>query len=115
MARVGRFITDPRAGGYCQITLDSGERIIVNHEHGRSGNRIHVEIPKFLGLSSQRIFSLDLDSPDGQSVLAGLTEHTERGTAAATPLGAFVQYLRECDSVAKVKRRCAALISEPAR
>ena len=34
MPKVGRFVTDPRAGAYCQITLDSGEKIIVNHEKG---------------------------------------------------------------------------------
>jgi hypothetical protein len=31
MPKVGRFVTDPRAGAYCQITLDSGEKVIVNH------------------------------------------------------------------------------------
>lgn len=34
MGKVGRFVTDPRAGAYCQIVLDSGERIIVNHDKG---------------------------------------------------------------------------------
>ena len=29
MAKVGRFVTDPRAGAYCQITLDSGEKIVI--------------------------------------------------------------------------------------
>jgi hypothetical protein len=36
MAKVGRFVTDPKAGAYCQITLDSGEKIIVNHDTGAS-------------------------------------------------------------------------------
>ena len=27
MAKVGPFIRDPKAGSYCQITLDSGEKI----------------------------------------------------------------------------------------
>ena len=34
MPKVGRFVTDPRAGAYCRITLDSGEKIIVNHDKG---------------------------------------------------------------------------------
>ncbi len=34
MPKVGRFVTDPRAGAYCQITLGSGEKVIVNHEKG---------------------------------------------------------------------------------
>jgi hypothetical protein len=40
MAKVGRFVTDPKAGAYCQITLDSGEKIIVNHDKsGCKGGR----------------------------------------------------------------------------
>jgi len=31
MAKVGRLLTDPKAGAYCQITLDSGEKIMVDH------------------------------------------------------------------------------------
>ena len=27
MAKVGRVVTDPKAGSYCRVTLDSGERI----------------------------------------------------------------------------------------
>jgi hypothetical protein len=34
MPKVGRFVTDPRAGAYCRMTLDSGEKVIVNHEKG---------------------------------------------------------------------------------
>ena len=37
MAKVGRFVTDPKAGSYCRITLDSGERILVSHDKGRVG------------------------------------------------------------------------------
>jgi hypothetical protein len=34
MAKVGRFVVDPKAGAYCQLTLDSGEKLIVNHDKG---------------------------------------------------------------------------------
>ena len=34
MAKVGRFVTDPKPGAYCQVVLDSGEKIIVNHDKG---------------------------------------------------------------------------------
>jgi len=34
MGKVGRFITDPKAGAYCQVTLDSGDKLIVNHAKG---------------------------------------------------------------------------------
>ncbi len=34
MAKVGRFVSDPKAGAYCQIILDTGEKILVNHGAG---------------------------------------------------------------------------------
>ena len=34
MGKVGRFVSDPKEGAYCQITLDSGEKILVNHDKG---------------------------------------------------------------------------------
>ena len=67
MAKVGRFVTDPKAGAYCQITLDSGEKIIVNHDKGGfKGGLLTIEVSKFMGFSSDRIFVCDLDSPEGR-------------------------------------------------
>jgi hypothetical protein len=109
MAKVGRFVTDPKAGSYCQIALDSGEKIIVNHEKGASGGHLTIEVSKYLGLSSDRIYTCDLGSPAGQAALGQLTRDARQGSAAATPLGAFVEYVRDCASVAAVKARCAAL------
>ena len=34
MGKVGRFVIDPKAGAYCQVVLDSGEKILVNHDKG---------------------------------------------------------------------------------
>lgn len=34
MAKVGPFIIDPKVGAYCRITLDSREKILVNHDKG---------------------------------------------------------------------------------
>ena len=34
MPKVGRFVADPRAGAYCQIALDTGDKVIVNHDKG---------------------------------------------------------------------------------
>jgi hypothetical protein len=34
MAKVGVFVTDPKAGAYCRITLDKGEKIVINHDKG---------------------------------------------------------------------------------
>ena len=32
MAKAGRFVTDPKAGAYCQLVLDGGEKILVSHD-----------------------------------------------------------------------------------
>jgi hypothetical protein len=110
--KVGRIMTDPRAGAYCQITLDSGEKVIVNHEKGGSkGGLLTIEVTKFMGFASDRIFARDLDSPAGQSVLAWLTRGAEPGSLAATPLGAAVVFVKDAGTLAELKTRCAALMS----
>lgn len=110
MAKVGRFIVDPRAGAYCQITLDSGEKIVVNHDKGGfKGGRLTIDLAKFFGFGSERVFTCDLDSPSGKAALAQLTKGAAEDSAAATPLGAFVELVRDCPTVADVKKRCATL------
>jgi len=110
MAKVGRFVTDPRAGAYCQITLDSGEKIVVNHEKGGfKGGRLTIEVVKFLGLSSDRVFTCNLDGEEGRAVLTLLTRNARPDGVEATPLGAFVEYVRNCGSVTDVRTRCGAL------
>ena len=107
MAKVGRFITDPKAGSYCQITLDSGEKIVVNHDK----RRLTIELSKLFGLSSDRIFACDLDPPEGRSALLKLTQGAHPESADATPLGALVKHVKNCGTAADVKARCAALVS----
>jgi hypothetical protein len=110
MAKVGRFVTDPRAGAYCQITLDSGEKIVVNHDKGGfKGGRLTIESSRLMGLRSERVFGCDLDSPEGAAALRRLTANAQG--VEATPLGAFVGYVKGCGSVAEVKARCAALLA----
>jgi hypothetical protein len=110
MAKVGRFVVDPKAGAYCQITLDSGEKILVNHDKGGfKGGRLTIEVTRFMGFSSDRFFDCDLDSPQGMAMLGQLTRDARPGTTEATPLGALVEYVKACRSVAEVKTRCAAL------
>jgi hypothetical protein len=112
MTKVGRFIVDPKAGAYCQITLDSGEKLIVNHDKGGfKGGRVTVEVTRLFGFGSERIGSCDLDSPVGHAALAELTKHAAEGSASATPLGALVELVSSCPSVAEVKKRWAALVS----
>ena len=112
MPRVGRFVTDPRVGAYCHITLDTGEKIIVNHDKGGfKGGLLTIEVSKYMGFSSDRIFVCNLDSPQGQSVLAWLTRGAEPGSVAATPLGAAVEFVKHAGSLTELKTGCAALMS----
>lgn len=116
MSRIGPFIVDPKAGAYCRITLDSREKILVNHDKGGfKGGRLTIEVSKFLGLSADRVFECDLDSPEGKAALAHLTRASAMASATSTPLGAFVDYIKDCRSVADVKTRCAELVSSLAR
>jgi hypothetical protein len=112
MPKVGRFVTDPRAGAYCQITLDGGEKLVVNHEKGGfKGGLLTIEVKKFMGFASDRIFSCDIDTPAGQSVLAWLTRGAEPSSLAATPLGAAVEFVKEAGTLPQLMTRCAALMS----
>lgn len=112
MAKVGRFIVDPKAGAYCQITLDSGEKLIVNHDKGGfKGGRLTIDLTKFFGFGSERIFTCDLDGSLGKAALGRLTKDAAEGSADATPLGAFVGLIKDCLSATEVKDRCAALTS----
>ena len=112
MAKVGRFVTDPKVGAYCRITLDSGEKILVNHEgSGFKDGRLTIDVLKFLGFSSDRIFTCGLDSPEGRAALIHLTRDARPGSVEATALGAFVAHIKSCKSVAEVKTSCAALMS----
>jgi hypothetical protein len=114
MAEVGRFVTDPKAGAYCRITLDSGEKILVHHAgSGFKDGRVTIDVLKFLGFGSDRIFTCDLNSPEGRAALNHLTRDARQGSVEATALGAFVAHVRSCKSLAEVKTGCAALMSIP--
>lgn len=112
MPKVGRFVTDSGAGAYCQITLDSGEKVIVNHDQGGfKGGLLTIEVSRFMGFSSDRIFSCDLDGQAGQEVLGWLTRGAAIGSVASTPLGATVEFVREAATLAELRSRCAALMA----
>lgn len=111
MAKVGQFVNDPKLGAYCTITLDSGEKILVNHDKGSlQGGRLTIESSRLMGLRSERIFTCNLDEPQGKAALSGLTRDAQPGSAEATPIGALVDYVKECRSVAEVRERCGALM-----
>ena len=54
-----------------------------------------------------QLFACDLDSPQGQSILAGLTRGTEPGSVAATALGAAVEFVKDSGSLAELRTRSA--------
>ena len=112
MPRVGRIVTDPRAGMYCHVTLDSGEKIVVSHDRGGvKGGMLAIEVSRFLGFRSERIFACNLDSPQGQAILTWLTRGAEPGTLAATPLGAGIEFVRDAVTLAELRTRCASLMA----
>ncbi|HSF05814.1 MAG TPA: hypothetical protein VLG10_08495 [Methylomirabilota bacterium] len=112
MGKVGAFVTDPKAGAYCQVTLESGERILVNHDQGGfKGGTLTIEKIKWMGMSSDRVFACNLDSPEGKAAMARLTQGVAPGTAWATPLGAFVEYVKDGKSVEEVTARCLGLLA----
>ena len=53
MAKVGRFVNDPRAGSYCYVTVDTGEKLLVSHEKSGQKGRLTVALVKLWGLSSE--------------------------------------------------------------
>jgi len=74
MGRVGRFVTDPRAGAYCQVVLDSGEKIVVNHDQGGfKGGSLTIEALKFNGLQFRPHLRLCFRQPGGR----GRTDGTD--------------------------------------
>ena len=112
MARVGQVVTIP-TGSYCNITLDSGEKIIVNHEPGArgasTGARLTVDRLKLLGFSSETVVQIALDTAEGKAALASLTK--ERTAVTPGPLlQVFVAYVQGCASVADVVARCQQLL-----
>jgi len=111
MAKVGRFVIDPKAGSYCQITLDSGDKILVNHDKGGfKGGTLTIAQTKWMGLAGDTFFTFCLDGPEGQAAIGRLTKGVDPASARATPLGAFVEYVKDCTDVAAVKSKCAALV-----
>jgi hypothetical protein len=116
MTKIGRFITDPKAGSYCYITLDSGEKILVSHEKGPAGQSVAIHELKWWGFASgNTLFGANLESLEGQRILARLVEGAPPGSARATPLGALVEYVKDSRSLPELKALCAALVPGDSR
>ena len=67
MGKVGRFVIDPRAGAYCQVSLDSGERILVSHDKGGfAAGAVTIQEVRWWGLASgQTLLTCDLGREEG--------------------------------------------------
>jgi hypothetical protein len=113
MGKVGRFVTDPKVGAYCQIRLDSGEKILVSHDKGGvAEGAVTIEEVRWWGLmSGETLLRCELAREEGRRMLARLTEARPAGGPPATPLGAVVDYVKDARSVREVKAKCAALVS----
>jgi hypothetical protein len=108
MGKVGRFVIDPKLGAYCQIALDDGAKILVNHEKGDGqGGRMMVSEKRWWG--GETFLDLRLETAEGQGALGRLTADAAADSPRATPLGALVEALRECRSLAEVRTRCLAI------
>jgi hypothetical protein len=111
MGKVGRFVVDAKAGAYCQVVLDSGDKLLVNHDKGGfKGGMLSVARSKWLGLASEPLFEVDLDSGPGKAALARLTEGIDATSARATPLGAFAELIKDSKDVQDAVTRCRELI-----
>jgi hypothetical protein len=111
-------VNDPRGGGSCELDLDGGQRIKVSHQMMASrAGWLTIDAMKFMGLSSDRLFVVNLDSPEGKAAMARLTRDVPSESILSTPLGAFVGWIKDCWSVEEVQAKCRALMgtSTPGR
>ena len=120
MGKVGRFVTDPKAGAYCQVTLDSGDKLIVNHARGGfKGGPLTIETTKWWG-GGQRIVNIDLDSAvaKNQTVIAAYATRRDRPDFPFWPMlfdNITIRLLGSDDFPAAAKQRAAADLTAAAR
>jgi hypothetical protein len=110
--QVAGAVPEPKRGAYCSITLESGETIVVNHDRDPlDGGRLTVERPSTRGIGPDRIFECDFAYQPGKSALVFLFRAAPERGLGATPLEAFVRYLRSCGSVREIQARCRSLLA----
>jgi hypothetical protein len=109
MSKVGRSAPHPGDVTYCRVRLDSGEKVLVSHEKsGDQNGRLAVEIPRWLGLNSERVCVLDLDTVEGRASMLRVLAVVPQSTHA-TPLESLVEYVQEARDTDDVRWRCRAL------
>jgi hypothetical protein len=79
---------------------------------GFAGGSVTIQRVRWWGFASgETMLRCDLDSGEGRRILTRLVQGTTHGSARATPLGAFVDYVKDARSVREVKTKCDALAS----
>ena len=68
-----------------------------------------VEVLTFFRFMSDRIFSCDLDREEGRNAITPLIRDASQSSIEVTPLGAFVEYVKDCQTLAGVIEKCEAL------
>jgi hypothetical protein len=112
MGKVGNIVSDPKVGAYCDVTLDNGDKLIVNHDQGGfKGGRLTVEKKKWMGLGSDQVFVCDLDSAPGRAAMARLTEGVPPDSPRAAPLMAFAEYAKDSASAVEARVKLEALVA----
>jgi hypothetical protein len=102
MGKIGRFVTDPRVGTSCQIQL---ETILLSHDLGGFGGG-SAPVPEIrLRGPAPGLVLLRCDLERDRSMLTRLVPGEPAPSARATPFGAFVEYLKGCGSLSKVRTR----------
>ena len=107
MTPARRVVIDPKLGAYCQVTLDDGKKVLVNHEKDPGGGRMMVTEKKWWG--GETFLDLRLDTAEGRAAIAGLTAGASDDSPRATPLGALVDTLKDCASLEDIRARCRAI------
>ena len=112
MAKIGPWVKNRKGGESCKLKFDNGQRIVIKHDKGgfKTG-WLTIDRLTFFHVHSERVFACNLDSEEGKSALGYLTRDVEPKSLDATPLGAFVKYLKSSTSVEEVKGRCRSLMA----
>ena len=103
MSKIGHLVTDPKAGAYCQVTLDTGDKLLVSHDKASltSGTLAVAQVKWFGFGSGATLFQCDLASPEGQRVLAELARWA--GPRTMPPLTALAERIKSCGSLEEVR------------
>jgi hypothetical protein len=99
-------------GACCQVKLDDG-KVVLNHDRGSlDSGTLSATSTKLLGLGAgETIFSCALESPESQAVRAVLPRTAAAGSPA-TPLGALIEFSKDCRTMDDLRARCAAIWQE---